>query len=94
MLRLGVELLTPQSGCSLGLLTQVTLVTQALTPLTRSAALCFALLFRSVYGLAHSLRSLPRRTVENHEYVFIKHWIVVVVVVVVESYESRNNIAL
>ena len=45
-----------------------------LTPLTRSAALRFATLAtlaRSVHGLAHSLRSLPRGTVENLEYVFI-----------------------
>ena len=44
-----------------------------LTPLTRSAAFRFAmlaLLDRSVNGLAHSLRSLPRGTVENLEYVF------------------------
>ena len=44
-----------------------------LTSLTRSAALCFATLAslaRSVHGLAHSLRSLPRGTVEIHEYVF------------------------
>ena len=51
-----------------------------LTPLTRSAALCFATLAslarslhglaRSHHGLAHSLRSLPRGTVEIHEYVF------------------------
>ena len=59
-----------------------------LTPLTRSAALHFAmlallarsaalhfatlaLLARSVHGLAHSLRSLPRGTVEILEYVFM-----------------------
>ena len=44
-----------------------------LTPLTRSEALRFAmlaLLARSVHGLAHSLRSLPRGTVEILEYVF------------------------
>ena len=44
-----------------------------LTPLTRSAALNFAmlaLLARSVHGLGHSLRSLPRGTVEIHESVF------------------------
>ena len=37
---------------------------------TRSAALRFATLARSVHGLDHSLRSLPRGTVENLEYVF------------------------
>ena len=45
-----------------------------LTPLTRSAALRFATLAslaRSVRGLAHSLRSLPRGTVEIHESVFM-----------------------
>ena len=45
-----------------------------LTPLTRSAALRFATLAslaRSVHGLAHSLRSLPRGTVEIHESVFM-----------------------
>ena len=36
-----------------------------LAPLTRSAAHA-----RSIHGLAHSLRSLPRGTVENLEYVF------------------------
>ena len=43
-----------------------------LTPLTRSAALRSAPLrsLRSVHGLAHSLRSLPRGTVEILEYVF------------------------
>ena len=44
-----------------------------LTPLTRSAALRFATLAslaRSVHGLAHSLRSLPRGTVVIHESVF------------------------
>ena len=44
-----------------------------LTPLTRSAALRFATLTtlaRSVHGLAHSLRSLPRGTVEILECVF------------------------
>ena len=44
-----------------------------LTLLTRSAALRFATLAslaRSVHGLAHSLRSLPRGTVEILEYVF------------------------
>ena len=44
-----------------------------LTPLTCSAALRFAmlaLLARSVHGLAHSLRSLPRGTVENLECVY------------------------
>ena len=44
-----------------------------LTPLTRSAALRFATLAslaRSVHRLAHSLRSLPRGTVEILEYVF------------------------
>ena len=35
-----------------------------------SAALRFALLARSIHGLAHSLCSLPRGTVENLEYVF------------------------
>ena len=30
-----------------------------------------ALLARSIHGLAHSLRSLPRGTVEIHEYVFM-----------------------
>ena len=45
-----------------------------LTPLTRSAALCFAMLASlacSVHVLAHSFRSLPHGTVEIHEYVFI-----------------------
>ena len=45
-----------------------------LTPLTRSAALRFATLAslaRSVHGLAHSLRSFPRGTVEIHESVFM-----------------------
>ena len=45
-----------------------------LTPLTRSAALCFATLAsraHSVHGLAHSLRSLPRGMVEIHESVFM-----------------------
>ena len=45
-----------------------------LTPLTRSAALRFAtlaLLARSIYGLAHSLRLLPCGTVEILECVFI-----------------------
>ena len=45
-----------------------------LTPLNRSAALRFAMLAslaRSVHGLAHSLRSLPRGTVEIHESVFM-----------------------
>ena len=45
-----------------------------LTLLTPSAALRFAtlaLLARSVHGLAHSLRSLPRGTVEIHESVFM-----------------------
>merc|ERR1712168_399534 len=44
-----------------------------LTPLTRSAALRFATLAslaRSIHGLAHSLRSLPRGTVVIHESVF------------------------
>ena len=44
-----------------------------LTPLTRSAALRFATLAslaRSVHGLAHSLCSLPRGTVEIHKSVF------------------------
>ena len=45
-----------------------------LTPLIRSAALRFAMLAsltHSVHGLAHSLRSLPRGTVEILEYVFM-----------------------
>ena len=45
-----------------------------LTPLTRSAALRFAMLAslaHSVHGLAHSLHSLPRGTVEIHESVFM-----------------------
>ena len=44
-----------------------------LTPLICSAALCFATLTslaRSVHGLAHSLGSLPRGTVEILENVF------------------------
>ena len=44
-----------------------------LTPLTRSAALCFATLASlacSVHGLAHSLRSLPCEIIEIHESVF------------------------
>ena len=44
-----------------------------LTSLTRSAALRIAKLASlacSVHGLAHSLRSLPRGTVEIHESVF------------------------
>ena len=44
-----------------------------LTLLTGPAALCFAmltLLARSIHGLAHSLCSLPRGTVEILEYVF------------------------
>ena len=44
-----------------------------LTLLTRYAALRFTmltLLAHSVHGLAHSLRSLPRGTVEILEYVF------------------------
>ena len=44
-----------------------------LTPLTRSAALRFATLAslaRSIHGLAHSLHSLSRGTVEILEYVF------------------------
>ena len=44
-----------------------------LTPLTRSTSLRFATLAslaRSVHRLTHSLRSLPRGTVEIHEYVF------------------------
>jgi len=45
-----------------------------LTPLTRSAALCFATpasLAHSVHGLAHSLCSLPRGTVVIHRTVFM-----------------------
>ena len=45
-----------------------------LTPLTSSAALRFttlASLARSIHGLAPSLCSLPRRTVENHKSVFM-----------------------
>ena len=45
----------------------------SLAPLTRSAALRFAPLALSTYsfhGLTHSLRSLPRGTVEILEYVF------------------------
>jgi len=47
------------------------------TPLTCSAALRFATLAslaRSIHGLAHSLRSLPRGTVEIHESVFTLKW--------------------
>ena len=44
-----------------------------LTPLTpqRSASLRSLLLVRSVHGLAHSLCSLPRGTVDILEYVFM-----------------------
>ena len=41
-----------------------------LTLLTHYAALRLTRFARSVHGLAHSLRSLPRGTVENLEYVF------------------------
>ena len=47
---------------------------RSLAPLTRFAALHYARLAslaRSIHGLAHSLRSLPRGTVEIHEYVFM-----------------------
>ena len=53
-------------------LTQLTLLTQ-LNQLTHSAALrltMLASLIRSIYGLAHSLCSLPRGMIEIHEYVF------------------------
>ena len=48
------------------------------TPLTRYAALCYAALCyatltslaHSIHGLAHSLRSLPRGTIEIHNYAF------------------------
>ena len=46
---------------------------RSLAALTHSAALRFsklASLARSIHGLAHSLRSLPRGMVEIHEYVF------------------------
>ena len=41
-----------------------------LIPLTRFTALHFATLAQSIHGLAHSLRSLPRGTVEILECVF------------------------
>ena len=42
-----------------------------LTPLTRYAALRFAMLAHSVHGLAHSLLSFPCGTIEILEYVFM-----------------------
>ena len=59
-------------GRSLRLFTRTAHSTHSLcsTPLRYACFTLLALLARSIHGLAHSLRSLPRGTVEIHEYVF------------------------